>query len=507
MNDAMTFAEEPASSQEHPEQAWNILIVDDEPDVHHVTRLALEKTTFEGKRLNFLSAYSAAETRSMLETHDDIALILLDVVMEEDDSGLQLVKYIRETLGNHLVRIILRTGQPGQAPEKEVIVNYDINDYKAKSELTSQHLFTVIIASLRSYKDLFTIENSRRGLEKIIDASSTIFELQSMKTFVSGVLTQLVSFFNLRQNSLYVHSFALDCNNLEIIAGTGEFEEAVGPLKEAHIPESIKQEVLDAYHKKQSMARDHHKIAYFKSKKGLDNLVFIEGVDDLSELDQYLFNVFCENIAIAFDNINLNEEVKQIQEEILYRLGTVAETRSRETGNHVKRVAHYSKLLALHSGLSEAEQELIFEASPMHDLGKVGIEDAILNKPGPLTAEEFEKMKGHARIGYEMLKDSRNKVLHAASIIALQHHEKYNGNGYPDGLKGQEIHIYGRIVALADVFDALGSRRIYKGPWELEQILEYLRDERGGHFDPELIDLMFGNLDAYLKIREELKDE
>lgn len=507
MSDLMTFAEESVLPETAEREQWNVLIVDDEPDVHHVTKLALDGTTFEGKKLNFISAYSAAETRTILEERSDVALILLDVVMEEDDSGLQLVRYIRETLKNRLVRIILRTGQPGQAPEKEVIVNYDINDYKAKSELTSQHLFTVIIASLRSFKDIYTIENSRRGLEKIIDASSTIFELQSMKTFVSGVLTQLVSFFDLNQNSLYIHSFALDCNNLEIIAGTGEFENAVGPLKEAPIPEEIRQEVLNAYHHKESGSYNNHKIAYFKSKKGLDNLIFIEGIGELSELDQYLFNVFCENIAIAFDNINLSDEVKQIQEEILYRLGTVAETRSRETGNHVKRVAHYSRLLALHSGLSNEEQELIFEASPMHDIGKVGIEDAILNKPGPLTHEEFEKMKEHSRIGYEMLKDSKNKVLHAASIIALQHHEKYDGSGYPSAMLGDDIHIYGRIVALADVFDALGSRRVYKGAWEEEMVLKFLREQRGKHFDPRLIDLMFEHLDEFLKIKEAFKDE
>lgn len=198
---------------------------------------------------------------------------------------------------------------------------------------------------------------------------------------------------------------------------------------------------------------------------------------------------------------SLSNEIISTQREIVHTMGTICETRSKETGNHVKRVAEYSKLLALGYGLEMEEAELIKMASPMHDIGKVAIADAILNKPGKLTEDEFEIMKEHSTLGYEMLKGSNREILKAASTIAHEHHEKYNGRGYPNGKKGEDIHIYGRITAIADVFDALGSSRVYKKAWELEKILNLLREERGEHFDPNLIDVFFENIDKFLEVR------
>lgn len=146
---------------------WKILIVDDEPEVHAVTKLALSDFEFQEKRLEFISAYSGSEATQLINQHPDAAIVLLDVVMETDDAGLKVAQYIRHEAKNHHVRIILRTGQPGQAPERQVIVNYDINDYKSKTELTAQKLFTVVMSSLRSYRDILAIEQSRQGLEKL----------------------------------------------------------------------------------------------------------------------------------------------------------------------------------------------------------------------------------------------------------------------------------------------------------------------------------------------------
>eukprot|EP01029_Cantina_marsupialis_P002979 TRINITY_DN128357_c0_g1_i1.p1 TRINITY_DN128357_c0_g1~~TRINITY_DN128357_c0_g1_i1.p1 ORF type:complete len:254 (-),score=56.34 TRINITY_DN128357_c0_g1_i1:8-661(-) len=202
----------------------------------------------------------------------------------------------------------------------------------------------------------------------------------------------------------------------------------------------------------------------------------------------------------------LNQEIMDTQKEVVYAMGEIAETRSKETGNHVKRVAEYSKLLALKYGLSKEDAELLKLASPMHDIGKVGIPDNILNKPGKLTFEEFEVMKTHATIGYDMFKYSKRPILQAAAIVAKEHHEKYNGKGYPNGLKGEEIHIFGRITAVADVFDALGSDRVYKKAWDDEKIFKLFMDEKGEHFDPKIIDIFFNNLDEIFKIRERFKD-
>jgi len=199
--------------------------------------------------------------------------------------------------------------------------------------------------------------------------------------------------------------------------------------------------------------------------------------------------------------VNLHNEIEETQRELIYKLGEIGETRSKETGNHVKRVAEYSKLLALKVGLSKEEAELLKYASPMHDIGKIGIADSILNKPGKFTDEEFEVMKNHSIIGYEMLRGSNRPILQTSAIVAHEHHEKWDGTGYPRGLKNDEIHIYGRITAIADVFDALASDRPYKKAWELDKILDLLKDGKGNHFDPQLIELFLNNLDDFLQIK------
>ena len=200
---------------------------------------------------------------------------------------------------------------------------------------------------------------------------------------------------------------------------------------------------------------------------------------------------------------DLNKEILSTQHEMLSLLGEVGETRSQETGHHVRRVAKYSKLLAELYGLSEEEVNHLYIASPMHDIGKIGISDEILLKPGKLDEDEGEIMKQHAKIGYDILKSSSRPILKAASIISHEHHEKWDGSGYPRALKGEEIHVYGRITALADVFDALKCKRVYKEPWPMEDILEYIKAQRGEHFDPALVDLFFENVDMFTDIANE----
>ncbi len=216
-----------------------------------------------------------------------------------------------------------------------------------------------------------------------------------------------------------------------------------------------------------------------------------------------------EFISIRNDitkNITLQQEIEEMQKELIFKMGEVVEQRSVETGYHVRRVAEYSKLLATYYGLSSREIDYLSLASPMHDIGKVGIPDTILHKPESLTSKEWEIMKTHAEIGYKLFRESDKPLLKSVAIIAYEHHEKYDGTGYPRGLKGDEIHIYGRITALADVFDAIGSDRCYKKAWKDEKIFSYIKKERGLHFDPDLVDIFFAHIDEFKKIRERFKD-
>ena len=234
--------------------------------------------------------------------------------------------------------------------------------------------------------------------------------------------------------------------------------------------------------------------------------VHIKRDDEIGELSRS-FNTMISGMDHALNEItDLNQEIEETQREVVFTMGSIGESRSKETGNHVKRVAEYSKLLALYYGLDEEEAEMLKQASPMHDIGKVAIPDAVLNKPGRFDEEERRIMDTHALLGYEMLKHSRRTLLQAAAIVAYEHHEKYDGSGYPRKLSGEAIHIYGRITALADVFDALGSDRVYKRAWDDEKIFTLFKEERGKHFDPQLIDIFFEHLEEFLAIRETFKD-
>ncbi len=217
-----------------------------------------------------------------------------------------------------------------------------------------------------------------------------------------------------------------------------------------------------------------------------------------------------EYIAIrrdVTDIILLNEEIKETQSELIYLMGEAVESRSKENGHHVQRVAYYSKLLAQLAGLEHEECEIIFSASTMHDVGKLSIPDAILLKSDALNDEEWAVMKTHAEIGYKILGSSNRPLLKMAATVAYEHHEHFDGKGYPRGLKADEISIYGRIVAVADVFDALGTDRIYKKAWTIEDILDHLLEHSGKQFDPWLIDLLIENLDQFLAIKDKFNDE
>ena len=199
--------------------------------------------------------------------------------------------------------------------------------------------------------------------------------------------------------------------------------------------------------------------------------------------------------------------LKESEYETLQMLGKTAEFKDPETNAHTQRVAYYCKLLARAYGLDENLQDIIFYASPFHDLGKIGIPDNILLKPGKLDDDEFSIMKNHAKIGYEILKGSKSKYLKAGGVIAYNHHEKYDGTGYPNGLKGESVPIFGRITAVADVFDALTSSRPYKKAWSLEEAFDFLIEEKSVHFDPKLVDLFLENKNEVINIHNKFKED
>lgn len=486
---------------------WKIAIIDDEEDIHTITQMALKRFTLDGRGLTFLHAYSAAEGRELLSKEKNIALVFLDVVMETDDAGLEFARWMRQDLNNQFSRIVLRTGQPGQAPEEKVIMDYDINDYKEKTELDRKKLFTTVFSALRAYRDIIKVDEARRyqelyrqGLERVIDSTSNVLEKRTLQQFFSGILQQVMSLLHINEESMLVQVRGISAvyseDDYQVIAHINANGE--------NPPEEIDDETIKylnrARAEQHSIFEDDILVGYFPSNSGKVSLLFLKGIEELNDIDSALLEIFSGNVSLAFDNLLLNREIIETQEELIYRLGDAVESRSKEAGNHIKRMSEVSYLLALDMGLSNEEAELLKQAAPMHDIGKIATPDAVLLKPGRLNDDEMTIMKEHPNIGYSILEGSSRPILKSAAIISQQHHEKYNGTGYPNGLKGEEIHIFARIVAVADVFDALTHKRCYKEAWPIADVVSLLEKESGEHLDPNVVDAMLRNLDKALEI-------
>ncbi|WP_137167925.1 DUF3369 domain-containing protein [Salinimonas lutimaris] len=497
------------NNEKEAEVGFKVLIVDDETEVHRVTDLTLKRFKFDGKKIEFLHAYSAQEAMEVFKREKDISLALVDVVMETDHAGLDLVHWVRKDHKDHLCRLILRTGQPGQAPEHEVIEKYDINDYKEKTELTSQKLKTLMYSGLRSYRDISTIELHRKGLRQVIESTGNMLKSNSMTAFATAVLKEIMNILQLESTAVYCSTFSRKSeqgSTSRVLAATGELVKNMESADIDQLPESVKKQFDRALAEQCSFYSPEGYVFYTQTDGGHENLLYIDIKNDLTPSQRELLEIYCINVALAYENLLMSEEVLDTQRELVYLLGDAVEMRSKETGAHVKRVSLISYMLAQKYGLSEQECLMIKKGSPLHDLGKVAIPDSILHKPAKLDKDEWDKMKTHAMVGYDILKKSQKPILVAAAEISLTHHEKWDGSGYPRGLKGDDIPISGRITAVADVFDALGSKRAYKDPWDSSKIKAILEEERGRHFDPALIDIMIESFDEFLSIREQFPD-
>ncbi|MEA1892394.1 MAG: HD domain-containing protein [Campylobacterota bacterium] len=337
----MKFSKKSINKEALNDDSWKVLVVDDEESVHVVTSIVLDSFTFDNQKVTILDAYSATEAKEILQNNSDIALVLLDVVMETNEAGLDLVKYIREDLNNRDIRIVIRTGQPGVAPEERVIQEYDINDYKDKTELTSTKLFSTIYTSIRSYKD---IQNVKK------------LQAQHLKNY----------------------------------------------------------------------------------------------------------------------------------EQTLFSLVDLIEKRDDYTAGHTKRVAQYCVLIA--NEMKEFSQEQIgtlYRAAMLHDVGKIVIPDTILLNPSRLNKLEYKLIQEHLNIGYELLSNI-DMYSELAEIIRC-HHERYDGTGYPRGLKGDEIPRLSQIMMVADSFDAMTTNRIYKKKKTLEVAMDELQELSATQYHPDIV--------------------
>jgi len=429
-HDELLFLEEDAEIN-HSEQLlssghspWKILIVDDEEQVHTVTSLVLRDFSFDDRSLELLHAYSADEALKVFKKHADIAICLLDVVMETDSAGLDLVSKIRVDLNNSFTRIVLRTGQPGQAPEESVIKTYDINDYKDKTELTRLKLHTLIYSCLRAYRDIVSLQHTREGLEQVIGASNNVFNSRAGE-FAQGILQQFTSLMRFDNNAFYAVEDGLAASSyqgiLRIIDGIGEFSRAQGKTLDRILPHEIQDKLKSQEQGFMSMHSDDVYLASAMIDKNRRSILYLQKLGSSTVLQRKLLDIYSNNVLIAFQNIHLMEDIDKAQQEMVYLLAEAIETRSQETGFHLQRVAELSLLLAKGLNLDEDLAMKIHRSSPLHDLGKIAIPDEILNKPGKLTSEEFEKMKAHSQIGHDMIIESERELCQTGRLIVIMY--------------------------------------------------------------------------------------
>jgi diguanylate cyclase (GGDEF)-like protein len=316
MDDDLAFAPEGGDHSQiivHAERRpWRVAIIDDAPEVHTVTRMVLRDVSFRDRPIEFFSAYSALEGKRILAEVSDLAVVFLDVVMESDHAGLNLVEYIRNELGNKNIRIVLRTGQPGQAPETEVIVKYDINDYKNKSELSAERLFTTLIAALRSYQDLITIDSSRKGLQDILQGTTELFQKKSVNQFLSGVLTQINAIFRLGDDALlYVRNLEEDAGEEKVMATCGKYSSCMGQsLSSYEFPLALRKILLATFEKKASSYEPDAFSIYFYSGVLHEIVIYIDAGRELNALDIEMIDIFCANVSLGLANVDLLETLE-----------------------------------------------------------------------------------------------------------------------------------------------------------------------------------------------------
>lgn len=496
--------EEKKESKQAPEREiipWHIAIIDDDEQVHQITTMVLKSFHFDGRPLSFLHAYSEAEGNELFNKHGEtIAVCLLDVVMETDHAGLDLTKKIRLDLKNSTTRIVLRTGQPGQAPEEHVISQYDINDYKEKTELTSLKLRTLMYSCLRAYRDITSLEHTKKGLEEVIDASTKVFSHQYLDQFAKGILYQITSILNFEESALYgvfegVTAHQENNEVIRIISGIGQFESHIGENLVNLMPEELLSEVCHKTQEFFTHCTNDTYIACYHNNNEPKSILYLKGLAHKDELQSHLLDIFSRNVLVAFNNLYLKVKTERIQNDASDVIGNALENCSGSAGVYRKCVAEIAYRLANFYGLNGKEAELIRQTAHLIDIGKMGLSVELLSKQGELNDDEKKIVQDHVNLSLQMLKLSDQDATEVAENMILEHHERWDGSGYPQGKKGDEISLEGRIAAIADVFDALVSQRSYRQAWPIDKVFSYMFENAGSLFDPNIIMLLSENKD------------
>lgn len=570
---APLFAKAPPPQElsvENPEKgSWKVLIIDDEQEVHDVTMLVLRNFEFEGKSLEILHAYSATEGIRMFGEHDDIAVVLVDVVMDGDDAGLRLIRHVRQSMGNQFVRIILRTGQPGVAPEREVITRYDINDYKEKTELSAQKLFSVMISALRGYRDIKALDDMRRGVERMLETATALFRARTVPRFAEIALGKLVSLFNQEQAILHdklgggvfiaqssqifsrgevlahigspamvapgLHAILLHqgsdieppVDTMSILISTRYGEEYLIRLSLGRPTTALDHSLAELFRLKATLALEHlivlqkNQDAQRQAINALARIVEERNPERLSNRTQHsqeqpdTFATLTESISEIYSRHNMTGATGFV--DFLYQLATQAEIgtwgSAERAAAHIVRIGLYSNLIARQAGLEPEFCEAIRIAAGLHDIGNLFSPTYACGNWYLADSPSRRAASGHALSGKDFLLCNSSStlptsILRMAADIAMHHHEAWVGSGYPNGLSGKSIPISARIVAMADFFDTHTHTQLdgEKPPLSDTEVRELIAASSAYYFDPELSRVFLESFDKLLSLRASLID-
>ncbi len=449
---------------------YKILIVDDSRTVHAELNFVLSEINFENENLEIEQAYGYEDFRKIF-VPEKYALVMTDLVMEKDDSGIDVINHIRHTCNDSKTRIVLMTANPEKIPPDILTRDYDINAYIDKNKTSDFMTKLTVISMLKTYKDMCSLEKAMTSLEKIVKEAPEM----NLSELLINAFFQVRTFLSLRDSKLNITS--------QIFVNG----ERIFPPKNIRIE---KQYFPNQYSYKISIRHNVVKFYLYTSR-------------ELRAFESAYVNSLLNNIENAF----IQKEEFDVEDEFVLMISKLVEARSEETGEHVNRVSEIARLLAQLSGHNSRDVKLIHGAAALHDIGKVGIPDYILNKPAKLDDKEFAIMKEHTLIGFELLRNSSLKIFQLGAVIALEHHERWDGTGYPYGLEGEQITLESRIAQIADVFEALTHDRCYRPAWSLEKAIEYMNDMKGKQFDPWLIELFNRHLRDFVQIVQDRQSE
>lgn len=506
-DDLVVLASEGSEGSAPGLPAWRVLIVDDDQDVHDATRLALRTVRFRDRPIEFLSAYSAAEACRLLDLHDDIAVIFLDVVMESDDAGLRAIRKIRGS-GHELVRIVLRTGHPGYAPQQQVVVDYDIHAYLEKSSLDFHRLFSALISALRAYSDILRVEQHRRGVATVLEAVSW-FDLRSLRRYLARMLAELPSLAGIELEDLVLavrSSRPLD-DALQPSPGT-PFVSLVDCIAGAPLTPQENAFIAAAFESGQGSSTDLG-AGFYTTVSGIELVLFSRNRRMLEIADLALLELFLNKVAQALDNHATFSTILQERDKLVRNFVTLGERWGGHDEDEIKRIQALS-----HDTAELLQQRLVFPdeiddwfvfsvatACGFHDVGLAELSHRLFEQAAPLSPEDRRVLQEHVETGIALLRKRMSGLLDSrlyamSETIIRQHHERHDGSGYPRGISGSQIALPARIAGIVDCYVAMISPRPWRPAHPRETALEHIRTQRGILFDPDVTDAFLDAVDA-----------